>query len=470
MSTSYRTRIRTKAANEPVPATLPTQERNCRTLRCEHGDYKAGPPLVVPSSKTVTTYPTSDLLTEKEVIKDEFGVVGRRVKYCDHTKQICARVLSYEHCLPEYGATTSTDHKTHVALEAWLKVVTLSRLPSYEAWANANYGSIASFNTLTDSDLNIALGSAPRDRLGEIPAQLVSAMEQWHSTTTLIESSELPALAALVRKRGPIRGSLAAVNKFLRSRDDFCSRYRRKVARETVRNLAKDYREGQLGTTFGILPTVSDVRTISEVLLDGIKARRTRIVRTLNGKTELDKNANSSYVSTISGRWRRKEHVELFRVDGAVADLKRPDVQYSNMKNILNRLVGVNGAGLIWEVIPWSFVIDWFLSVDNALDTLWLQSQTDFDVSFWSSTKLSYRRSVEHQYVTPDSYPAGSVQLYRWASDPVWKEYSHYIRTPRPAPTAFESLGFRMGPKQGFLTILLALGLVPRSQVKKISK
>lgn len=157
------------------------------------------------------------------------------------------------------------------------------------------------------------------------------------------------------------------------------------------------------------------------------------------------------------------------RVDGMTAELKRPIVRNTSMRNMLNRLVGVSGARIIWDFVPWSFVVDWFLSVDDALDTLYLGAQTEYDIGSWSSTKLTYTREVScGQLSIEEFFPANQMVFIE--APPLRAAYTHYNRTRRPIPTVLDSLRFRMGPKQGFLTVLLGLGLVPRSLARKVKR
>lgn len=313
----------------------------------------------------------------------------------------------------------------------------------------------------------------PADRLGSVPARLVSAIEEWHASTSLIEMRDLPSLANLFRRRGPVGLSAAALQKWLVARNDLLASYRRKNSFETIRKLSKAYRDGQLGYAFGIMPTVSDVATVSRILSNGVKPRSTRIIRTIKQDKSIATNPISMFVNRNVDTCELREFVSVCRVDGGCAVLKRPRYSNPTFDNTVKRLLGVNGAQLIWEVLPFSFIVDWFMSVDDALDTIWLHSQTEYDVSFWSSTKLDYRRQVIGHEVLDSQVPAlpsGSsapLPYYRKWSDPTWCEYSRYKRTLREFPTPLSSMRFRLGPIQGFLTALIALGLVPNRPVKR---
>ena len=408
-----------------------------------------------------------ELCYSYEVITDELDK-NRRIKYCDHVKRR-ACTLKGETC-PDAGVGyfyIQNEYQQPIS-QVLQGCVMDDDAIFHRAWFEASAGAVTSLDAgLSEQSLVNRVGLPP-DRLGELPARIVKAIEEWHASTTLIESRDLPELFSLFTKRGPLYGGYEALRLYRRAQADLCKRFRNRNARQTVFKLAKAFREGQLGESFGIMPTVSDALTISRLLREGVKRRQTRIVRTIRGLREQQLNATAPYEIDGIGRWSRKEHVEITRCDGACADLVRPAYSNDAFDNYVKRLIGVNGAGLIWEVLPFSFVVDWFLSVDDALDTLWLANQSEYNVQYWSTTKILYHREVKAYQWTSEEVPVGASFMYKeWAS-PVWAEYSHYNRTPRDQPSPLSSIRFRLGPQQGFLTLLIGLGLLPNSWVSKI--
>jgi hypothetical protein len=297
---------------------------------------------------------------------------------------------------------------------------------------------------------------------------VVKAIEEWNSTTTAIEARDFPSLFALASRRGPLRGGIAAIKKWERSTRDFCKRYRKATSRNTVLALLAAYREGQLGFSFGIMPTVADMRQIYELATNGVPEKRTRIVRRLTGQTEYTKDVSSSGWNANYGKYTRKEYISNFHVDGVCVDLKRP-MYRTDFGKYLNALVGVNGSRLLWDVLPFSWCIDSFLSIDDMLDNLWLGSQTEYDVAYWSSSKLIYRRDVRGMNLVDKGFYPSTIESWPWQSaDTMRAEYTHYNRTPRLPPSIIDSARFRLGATQAWLTILVGLGLVPSRLTSKI--
>lgn len=463
-----RTRTRSRQINPPLG--FKTVLNKAPTWTTEpYGIRHAGLPIrqVAPTTWNCSNDTRRELCNESETITDELDK-NRRIKSCDHVKRRVGRIKS-ETCPAGGVGYFYLQNAYQQPIAAMLQGdVVDNDLIHHQAWFQAEAGAVTRMDAgLSESSLIKRVGLPP-DRLGELPARIVRAIEEWHASTSIIEARDLPALFSLFTKRGPLYGGYDALRKYRRAQSDLCKRFRRRTARQTMFQLARAFREGQLGESFGIMPTVSDALTISRLLREGVKQRQKRIIRTIRDPRELRLNATAPYDFDGIGRWRRKELVEYYRCDGACADLVRPAYMNDAFDNYVKRLVGVNGAGLMWEVLPFSFVIDWFLSVDDALDTLWLANQTEYNVQYWSTTKVLYHREVMGYQWTNEQVPVGHPFIYKEWPSPVWAEYSHYNRIPRDPPSPLSSIRFRMGPRQGFLTLLIGLGLLPNSWARKI--
>lgn len=463
-----RTRTRSRQINPPLGLKTVLQKRpSWKTA--PYGIWHADYPIVqvAPATFNCSNDTRWELCNESDVITDELDK-NRRVKYCDHVKRRVSRI-NYTTCPMGGVGYFYLQNAYQQPIAAMLQGdVVDNDVIHHQAWFHGSSGALTPMNAgLNEQSLINAVGLPP-DRLGEVPSRIVKAIEEWHASTTLIEARDLPSLFSLFTKRGPLWGGYDALRKYRRAQNDLCRRFRNRTARQTMFQLARAFREGQLGESFGIMPTVSDALTISRLLREGVKKRQTRIVRTIRDNREQRFNSVAPYDIDGIGRWKRKEFVEYYRCDGACADLVRPAYTNDAFDNYVKRLLGVNGAGLLWEVLPFSFVVDWFLSVDDALDTLWLANQTEYNVQYWSTTKLLYHREIKAYQWTNEVVPPGAPFVYKDWPAPVWAEYSHYNRTPRVPPSPLSSIRFRMGPRQGFLTLLIGLGLLPNSWVSKI--
>jgi len=152
------------------------------------------------------------------------------------------------------------------------------------------------------------------------------------------------------------------------------------------------------------------------------------------------------------------------RVDSAEVTDLRPGYQlpgFQALQDKIDRLVGVNPYGLAWEVLPLSWLVDLFISLDDVIDSVFLRSTSMFDVVYYESLKTQYTCTFRHYY---SSYSDGGfispMDYHYVAASPITIGSSGYIRRTVEPPSPFDSARFRMGPYMAFLSLLVALGLV----------
>jgi hypothetical protein len=114
---------------------------------------------------------------------------------------------------------------------------------------------------------------------------------------------------------------------------------------------------------FGLSPMISDVQAAGKVLTDPIpnvwiKGRAQEFVK---HKKRSDDLANpGTYTEEI---WETR--VRFMQMTGIA--ITNPNLALANQLGLLNP------AALLWEIVPFSFVLDWFVNVGD-----WLQGFTDF--------------------------------------------------------------------------------------------
>jgi len=462
-----RTRVRITTVNLRQKNDLVEKYKGTLKLRPGTSGYVNCSPQVldgnfIANNANVIPYNTE---SDYEAMTDTIGTDHSAIKAVDHVKWTVPRFKGVDHADtglgvdylftgPQLGAYY--DNPPDYVYARCLRRDTL--IPGWTAWNVAETNASLAFRTGTEASLLSWIGTAPTDRLGELPGRVVRTIEQWNASTTLLESRDLPKLYTMF-KRGRATGTgLASIGEFL---SGFRGTGLRTISGvRTMKNIVKAYHEGHLGYAFGIMPTVADVRQISEICRNGIKPRTQRTICTLKGNNSRTRSFRASAINGWHGLLSMEEQGLIHRVDGVRITRTRPAFYSEEFGNALDRLIGVNGARLIWDVLPWSFVVDWFLSVDDMLDNMWLMSQHEYQVEYWTSTKAQYKRFVSYE-----SLP--TTNLYRWKPcESISGEYSHYSRVLRSAPSVLDSARFRMGPKQAWLTLLLAIGLVPKNKLK----
>jgi len=155
------------------------------------------------------------------------------------------------------------------------------------------------------------------------------------------------------------------------------------------------------------------------------------------------------------------ENMNGMRVDGGLVTINRPPLAsdaFNQLSDAIDSYVGVNPIGLIWEVLPFSWAVDWLLSVDDVLDNLFLQASSRFNIQYWTSVKYQYDREVEYKFVEAVSgYPDMIEQLSQCRL--LKQSVSYYLRDRVDPPSLIESSRLRgSSVYHVFLLGLVALG------------
>lgn len=140
----------------------------------------------------------------------------------------------------------------------------------------------------------------------------------------------------------------------------------------------------------------------------------------------------------------------LTLVDGVAEYSLRATVKVTSQNLLLlNELGLANPATVVWEVIPWSFVIDYFVNVQVFLqsftDRLGMELEGESSTLFIKTNGSSYGK-----WDTPFP-PVYSPPSYRW-------ETAYLTRTPAiPRPPLVFKLPWRMSVQRGATSIGLLL-------------
>lgn len=154
-----------------------------------------------------------------------------------------------------------------------------------------------------------------------------------------------------------------------------------RAVKELVQILKSPYRiaDNTLSVTFGAEPLIADLKGIYNILKAGLPQQ--------SGMVSIRSSHSTSYRGPVNiGNLR-------LNVEG-VLTVRR--VLHYNVENpvfrILNQLGLLNVAEVAWELMPWSFVIDWFLKVGEAISSL--TAEVGLKRSNNSSETISFRGIV----------------------------------------------------------------------------
>lgn len=451
------TNTRTRSRVSPVYS---DEDKTCLTTTYTgtsiSGFTDCAPPRVKKTStSSISGLPTS--LYDSSVITDVI-VKGFGVKPCTHVK-----VRPYRFPKVRY-VNNGLWVRVAPYVNQWFCSVgetNVSAYPGIYAW-NSQLRAKAMLNPEDPAVASHLAGkvAAPASRLGEIPAALIAKIEAFHATTFALESRELPELfRQFASRKGITRGVVDLLTKRVGLLHD------KKSLKKFISEANRLHREGVLATTFGLLPTVRDVRNLTKELsrASGMFSRNKVITV---AKRSVDSYHGTAYCTPngfVHGSGVMVESGAVTRIDGGRCVYHRPPCtsdSYEKLSAMMDRLVGVNPVGLAWEVLPYSFMFDWLLAIDDILDSLWLNSQSRFDVSYWTTVKRSHRGSIHLNYCNGVEavWPQSFKPQYGAAMD-VDCDITSYQRSLTDAPSISNVMRAKGANLRNiYLGLLIALG------------
>jgi hypothetical protein len=222
---------------------------------------------------------------------------------------------------------------------------------------------------------------------------------------------------------------------------------------------------GFLNFSFGWKPFVGDLMKLSG-LLSTVSAKIEHLRATWGKKTRLGHYA-SNVVSVQTGplsvfnqrvnTWDAPDRTEYWQLKGYRCDLRAGGYLYHRLKDLdsaygyIRACAAALGLGnplkAVWQALPYSFVVDWFLGLSRHLDTLDINPfKGDWQVSDFSSSAIANVVWSVYQ----DSAPHGMQYLGRVRA----KRYERISHLPVPA-SVFTLTG--LSPQQLLLsTAMLA--------------
>lgn len=159
---------------------------------------------------------------------------------------------------------------------------------------------------------------------------------------------------------------------------------------------------------YGILPTISDLEEITQAF----KSVRPSI--DING----NRTAYAGY--STSGSLNNVEHELTQRVKIAVS---ANDKELNNLASKLDSIGVLPKMSNLWELVPFSFVIDWFVDIGDYIESVEIRDRIlHFDVKY---ATLSWKRTLTTQVDSSTGY-SGSVQLV---------DYNRWVQLNCPLPS-----------------------------------
>jgi hypothetical protein len=218
---------------------------------------------------------------------------------------------------------------------------------------------------------------------------------------------------------------------------------------------------GYLAYSFGLAPLLADMKKVEKAcggILTSLRRRQTRaglidtVTSTHRGSLTL---GDSSGLLVVGGHTYFNTELEQVTTQPIrIVGIKGKRVQQYNssvladLDGLLTRFGGKGPASFVWEKIPYSFVVDWFVDlrgICNSLDNLLTGSRKEI-VDAWSSVK--YMGTLTSRFNNPNAItPMNNTMAFRTT-------LSRYTREPYDAPFQVRDSA-RFGKKQLSLSAAL---------------
>lgn len=145
-----------------------------------------------------------------------------------------------------------------------------------------------------------------------------------------------------------------------------------------------------LSYRYGWRPLISDIKSVSRILSDGnekVSRHRGRGFDT-SVSTITSSGHTAAFVCGARFKWDVRDEIQVKLRGSVIADISVPEIQ-------------LNPLQTGWELIPFSFVIDWFLNVGRTISALAVASRS---VSYVASKGylIQCKRSVKYSYYDKD--------------------------------------------------------------------
>lgn len=294
--------------------------------------------------------------------------------------------------------------------------VSTGTLPLYQN--NRNPISVESFTSKQRSDLDAQLRTEVRLAMKDQKVNFGVAAAEWQKTADMVTDAATSIYNAYRNMR---RGNFAQAARDLGVTAS--KRGRRRFTRNYARNQQDAVADGWLELQYGWKPLLSDVYGAAEFAAkQSVPTVEAKVVQ----KRSIEVNSATPYkvvpYTELETRRARLEYkyTVYFRISGRLTSA-------AGQTGLLNPLA------IAWELVPFSFVVDWFLPIGDVLNSL----DATAGLSFVEGCVSSFEKATTERQRTGGN--ANDRESSSWS-----KEYLRFDRTvlsdfPAPALPRFKN-------------------------------
>jgi hypothetical protein len=199
--------------------------------------------------------------------------------------------------------------------------------------------------------------------------------------------------------------------------------------RRKLKRRAKSFGKNWLEYHFGWSPLIGDIGNSLDLLCRGLPAYRVRASASARRTWE---SRDGTGTSTVA----RKHDVTAKYILGADVQVSNPNIL------LLNQMGFVNPLTVAWELVPFSFVVDWFVNVSDVLGSF---------TEFWGLSLQRPFYTINSSYLRYNDYIL-HPRRERWWSQNVYVE--RYPATP-PGPALKLRAPWRLSTTRALTSVSL---------------
>lgn len=215
----------------------------------------------------------------------------------------------------------------------------------------------------------------------------------------IVDLAELPRLishlASIGRDMANLRRSWSQLSVKVRHAIDTCIRRRGKAPKWALRSAGSGYLEWM----FVLQPYIEDMQTVMDFLSSTSKSLLKRYSYTKNRKA-LEKVEHRTHGGQYYGGLRSlvydHQHTEIYSVHLAIGWVCRgplpSDGSFAEKARRMNRDLGIWYPSLIWDLMPWTWLIDWCTHLGASINGMHAISDSNFRPAYaWATVRNTVR-------------------------------------------------------------------------------
>lgn len=243
-----------------------------------------------------------------------------------------------------------------------------------------------------------------------------------------IGTNEMLLLATTAECNQSVQGLVWLVRKAAR----IAKAVRKKQLRQLKREITwKEMQEVYMNARYNLRPLAYDIEGIMNILNDGIKKPERQ---TFRGFTVDTKSVSEDSESSLLYKWYLDYRMKISKVSSATITARAGVLTNASLNNYGQALGLDKLVETVWDLTPYSFILDWFANVGDTLSS-WAPSTGFTTLTSWVVTEQVEIQKVYFKgltYPTDVPYGAGRGVDNGSSADPVCLIRSVRVKTRTP--------------------------------------